>query len=330
VNATPTEIADERQVAPDTGPRERDAFGAITTPRARRFRLSYRVQLGLMLAPFVLGMVVWDFLPAIAGLALAFFTFNGIEPPLYRGLGNFREMLDDPIFHKAIFNSFVFVGIAIPLRLVGALCLALLLARRARGVGAYRAMAYLPTVVPDVAWAVTWLWVLNPIYGPLNQFLALFGITGPAWTVEEWPARFGIILMLSWQLGEGFVVCLAALSDVPRELRDQAAVDGSTPWQAFWRIVLPLISPVLLILLFRDTILSLQSNFVPALIVGRGGGPNYATTFLPLHIYREAFDYLRFGYAAAMTWAMFLLTALMLLLQYRVAVRWRLGFRDVE
>lgn len=306
------------------------AVAAIPRTSARRFRLTYRVQLGIMLTPFLLGMLIWEYLPAIGGLGLAFFTYNGIEPPTFRGLGNLREMVSDPIFRIALTNSLIFIGIAVPLRLAGALALALLLARRARGAGIHRAMVYLPTVVPDVAWAIAWLWVLNPLYGPLNQTLGLLGIAGPAWTVEEWPARLGIIIMISWQLGEGFVVCLAALSDVPQALRDQAAIDGGSAWQSFWHIILPLISPVLLILLFRDTIFSLQANFVPALIVGRGGGPNYATTFLPLYIYREAFDYMRFGYAAALTWALFALTALMLALQYWVASRWRLGFRHAS
>lgn len=303
------------------------AVAVAPRTRARRFRVTYRAQLGMMLAPFLLGMFIWEYLPAIGGFGLAFFTYNGIEPPAFHGLGNLREMFHDQIFWIALTNSLIFIGIAIPLRLVGALALALLLSRRARGAGLHRAMVYLPTVVPDVAWAVAWLWVLNPLYGPLNQALGLLGITGPAWTVEEWPARLGVIIMISWQLGEGFVVCLAALSDVPQALRDQAAIDGGSAWQTFWHIVLPLISPVLLILLFRDTIFSLQANFVPALIVGRGGGPNYATTFLPLYIYREAFDYMRFGYAAALTWALFALTALMLALQYWVVSRWRFGFR---
>lgn len=306
------------------------AMAAARRTSLRRLRLTYRAQVMIMLAPFLLGMVIWEYLPAIGGLGLALFTFNGIEPPTFRGLGNLREMANDRIFRIALINSLIFIGIAVPLRLVGALMLALLLARRARGVGIHRAAVYLPTVVPDVAWAVAWLWVLNPLYGPLNQALGLVGITGPAWTVEEWPARLGIILMISWQLGEGFVVCLAALSDVPQALRDQAAVDGGTAWQTFWHVVLPLIAPVLLILLFRDTIFSLQANFVPALIVGRGGGPNYATTFLPLHIYREAFDYMRFGYAAALTWAMLALTGVMLALQYWVANRWKLGFRHAQ
>ncbi|MBA3336980.1 MAG: sugar ABC transporter permease [Chloroflexia bacterium] len=293
-------------------------------------RLSYGAQLWLLLTPFLLGISFLVLLPALLGLPLAFTAYNALEPPVFVGLDNFVEMAGDRLFWLAIFNSLFYVALAVPLRIAGALIVALLLFRRMRGGGAYRAAFYLPSVVPDIAWALLWLWVFNPIYGPLNQFLAIAGIPGPAWMVEEYGARFAIVFMMVWQIGEGLVVCLAALGDIPGETLEQSAVDGASAWQSLWRITLPLLAPILLILLMRDTVFSLQANFVPALIVGRGGGPNYATTFLPMYVYTNAFDYLRFGYAAAMTWSMYLLTALILLGQYRVAVRWRLGFRDAE
>ena len=295
-----------------------------------RWRLGYRGQLVLLLLPYLVGLALLVGLPAVLGLPMAFTDYNAIEPPAFVGLRNFADLAADPIFRTAVFNTLVYIGLAVPLRLLGALVCALLLVRRFRGVGAYRAGVYLPTVVPDIAWALLWLWVLNPVYGPLNQALALVGLPGPAWMIEEWGARFAIVLMMSWQIGEGLVVCLAGLGDIPGETLEQSAVDGAAAWQTLARITLPLLAPVLLILIFRDTIYSLQANFVPALIVGRGGGPNYATTYLPMYVYTNAFDYLRFGYAAAMTWAMYALTAAMIWLQYRVAQRYRLGFRDAE
>jgi multiple sugar transport system permease protein len=302
---------------------------ARAVPRARR-GLGYRGQLWLMLAPYLLGLALLVVVPALLGLPLAFTAYNTLEPAAFVGLANFAELVDDPIFWKAVFNSGLYVALAVPLRLVGALALAFLLLRPARGVGAARAAVYLPTVVPDVAWALLWLWLLNPAYGPVNQLLALVGLPGPAWMVEEWGARFAVVLMMSWQIGEGLVACLAALGDIPAETLEQSAVDGAGVWQTLRSVTLPLLAPVLLILLFRDTILSLQSTFVPALILTDGGGPNYATTFLPMYIYTNAFEYLRYGYGLAMTWTMYLLTALLLLAQYGVARRWRLGFRDAE
>ena len=292
--------------------------------------MTYRAQLGLMLAPYLLGILALIVVPAVLGLPLAFTDYNALERPVWVGLDNFRELAGDDIFGKAVFNTLFYIVLAVPLRLIGALGLALLLVRKFRGAGAYRAAVYLPTVVPDIAWALLWLWLFNPIYGPLNQLLAVLGLPGPAWMLEEWGARFAIVFMMIWQIGEGLVICLAGLGDIPGEVLEQSAVDGAAAWQTLARVTLPLLAPVLLILLFRDTIFSLQANFVPALIVGRGGGPNYATTFLPMYLYTNAFEYLRLGYAAAMTWTMYGLTAIVLYLQYRVAVRYRLGFRDAE
>jgi len=308
--------------------------GSRVIQRSRKriwsWRPGYRLQLGIMLAPFLIGMLLLEFIPAIAHLPLAFTSYNALESPDFIGLDNFRELIHDRVFWIAAGNSLLFIVVAVPLRIGGAMLLSLLLLERRRGTAFYRAAIYLPTVVPDIAWALAWLWILNPLYGPLNLTLAWLGLPSPALTIGEWPPRFAIIVVLAFQLGEGFVVCLAALSDMPRDLRDQAAVDGSTGRQTFWRITLPLLAPTLIVLLLRDVIVSLQSNFVPALIIGRNGGPNYATTYLPYYIYREAFSYLRFGYAAAMTWMMFLLTGLVLLLLYRVARSWRMGFSDAD
>lgn len=305
----------------------------MVSEKARRWcpspRLADRAIYGLMLAPYLIGLAVLVVIPAIAGFALAFTHYDALQPPRFAGLANFRELFDDELFRTAVGNSLFYIALAVPLRVAGALLTALLLLRPRRGTRLYRAAVYLPTVIPDMAWALVWLWILNPIFGPLNQTLALFGLPEPAWLVDPTPARFAIVLMMCWQIGEGFVVCLASLQNVPRDLLDQAAIDGSTAWRAFWTVTLPSIAPGLLILLFRDTVFSFQANFVPALIVGRGGGPDYATTFLPMYIYTTAFGYLRFGYAAAMTCAMYLLTGLILWLQYRAALRWQIGFRDV-
>jgi multiple sugar transport system permease protein len=212
------------------------------------------------------------------------------------------------------------------LRLVGALGLALLLHKRFRGVGIYRTGAYLPTIVPDVASALLWLWILNPLYGPLNLFLGLFGDFTPAWLTNPASAQAAIVLMSLFQIGEGFVVALATRQEIPRELYEMAAIEGSWHLDVFRRVTLPMMAPTLLLLLFRDTVLSLQATFVPALIVTDGGPPPYATTYLPLFVYRNAFEYLRYGYAAAATLVMFLVTAMIVLVQARIVRRWRRAF----
>ncbi|MDP8955925.1 MAG: sugar ABC transporter permease [Actinomycetota bacterium] len=276
-----------------------------------------------LLAPYVAGMAILIVLPAAITFILSLYQYDLIRPAEFAGTGNFSGLMRDGVFQISLRNSLFYILFAVPLRLLGAVVLALLLHKRFRGAGVYRTSAYLPTVVPDVAYALLWLWILNPLYGPLNLFLGLFGDFTPAWQTNPTAAQAGIILMSLFQIGEGFVVAMATRQSIPGELYELAAIEGSAPWNSFRRITLPLMAPTLLLLLFRDTIFSFQANFVPALIVTGGGPPPYATTYLPLFIYRNAFEYLRYGYAAAATLTMFAITAVIVFIQWRIVKRWR-------
>ena len=282
--------------------------------------------LALMLAPYALGLAALVALPALATFAIAFFEWDLIRSPRWHWFGNFTELWEDEIFATAIRNSLLFVAFAVPLRLAGALGLALLLHRRRRGVGAYRTSVYLPTVVPDVAYALLWLWLVNPLYGPINIALAWTGAPTPAWLSDPRAAQTAIVLMSFFTLGEGFLVALAVRQSLPGELYELARVERAGPLYTFTRVTLPLMAPALALLAFRDAVYSLQISFVPALIVTGGGPPPYATTYLPLFVYRNAFEYLRYGYAAAATLSMFLAIALVVLAQYLILKRWRRRF----
>jgi multiple sugar transport system permease protein len=293
--------------------------------------MSERRQVTLMLAPYVLGLAVLVFAPAAVTFGLALSDYDLVRPPSFAGIDNFRELLHDDVFHTALQNSFVFALVAVPLRLVGALALALLLHRRITGAGTYRSTAVLPTVIPDVAYGLVWLWLFNPLYGPINLLLGWGGEAGytalgyplPQWLSHPNDARAAIVIMSLFTIGEGFVVLLVTRQGLPAELYDLAALEDATAWGVFRRVTLPLMAPILLLLLARDTIFSLQATFVPALVVTEGGPPLYSTTYVPLFVYRNAFEYLRYGYAAAATVVMFALTALIILLQWRIIRRWR-------
>jgi multiple sugar transport system permease protein len=280
----------------------------------------------LLLAPYLFGLLALVALPAAITFGLALFEYDLVQAPDFRGLGNFRELFDDEVFRISLRNSLLFIAFAVPIRLVGAVGLALLLHRRIRGVGAYRAGVYLPTIVPDVAYALLWLWMFNPLYGPINVALDGLGLPSPEWLTDGSDARWAIVTMTIFLLGEGFLVALATRQSLPGELYELAAVEAASPFYVFRRVTLPLMAPTLLLLLFRDTIFSFQVNFVPALLVTEGGPPPYETTYLPLFVYRNGFEYLRYGYAAAGTVVMFLITALIIFIQWRIVVRWRRGF----
>lgn len=273
--------------------------------------------------PFVAGAFMLVAVPALAAAALAFTDHSGVAAPRFVGFDNFIRLASDEGFLRALGNSLIHVVLSVPLRIAATIALALLLHERFRGAPTARAAVYLPSVVPDVAYALLWLWILNPIYGPLAALLGGLGAPSPPWLTDPWGARAGIALMSLFQIGEGFVIALAARRSLPSHLFEAAAVDGASGWFVVRKVTLPLMAPVLVLLALRDFVLSLQMNFVPAMIV-TDGGPAYATTYLPLFVYRQAFRYFRLGYASAISVTMFVLTGLAIYAQYRAAKRWRL------
>lgn len=273
--------------------------------------------------PFLTGIALLVALPTLAAVALAFTEYSGIASPRFNGLDNFTRLLGDEGFRRALWNTLIFMTMSVPLRLVVVVVLSLVLYERFWGASAARAGVYLPTVVPDVAYALLWLWILNPIFGPLAAILGSIGIDSPEWLTDPWTARVGVVVMGAFQVGEGFVIALAARRALPQHVFEAARVDGATPSFILRKITLPLMAPVLSLLVVRDVILAMQINFVPALLM-TDGGPRYATTFVPVFVYREAFRFFRLGYASAIALVMFAITAAAILVQYRLAKRWRL------
>jgi multiple sugar transport system permease protein len=180
-------------------------------------------------------------------------------------------------------------------------------------------------VVPDVAYALVWLWILNPLYGPLNLALGAAGLPTPSWLSQPGPARWAVVLMGAFQLAEAFLIVVAVRRLVPRELEEIAAISGAGRWSRLVRVTIPIMAPALLLVAMRDTIVTLQWTFLPALLVTEGGPPPYATTYLLLFAYRNGFEYLRYGYASATTAVMLVLTASILWLLYRAFGRWSRG-----
>lgn len=281
-----------------------------------------------MLSPMLIGLVLLVAVPALMTIPLAFTRYDALTSPEWRGLGNFREMFRDDLFFNGLRASLVYVLLAVPVRLVGALLLALLLRRPGRGMTLFRGAVYLPTVVPDIAYVLLWLYIFNPLFSPLNVFLPLFGGRGSqsaGWLLDGASAQVAIVIVLFWTLGEGFVLLMAALQDIPREMLESAAIDGASRWQQMTRITLPMLAPILLLVVFRDTIHSFQANFV-ATVVLTDGGPYYATSYLPFWIWQNAIDYHRFGYAAAMTLVLYVVTGVAIVLQFAVVRRWRIAY----
>ena len=285
------------------------------------WRLRERAEHGLLLLPYLLGALLLLVLPGLLSAALAFTSFDGIQAPIWWGLRNFQKFYLDPLEGIAIANSLYFTALAVPLRLLGALGLALLLRRPRRGVAFYRAAVFLPTVIPDVAYALVWLWMFNPLYGPVNMLLRAAGLPAPAWMSSIAAAKLIFVFMSLFQIGEGFVVLLVGLQSVPADYYDAAVVDGAGPLSLFRHVTLPLISPWLILLAFRDLILSLVYPFTPALLM-TGSVPYYSTLFMPILAFRESFGSLRFGMGAAITLVIFVASLALVLALALILRRW--------
>ncbi len=286
---------------------------------------SRRTSLSSLLSPYLLGVLLLVILPALVTFAAAFFRYDGFNPPQWVGLINFQLIRREPLFGVALANSYWFILLAVPVRILGALGLALFYTRPRPALGFYRAAAYLPTVIPDVAYALLWSWIFNPLVGPLNHILMAMGLPAPAWLTDPHWALPALVLMSGFQLGEGFVILLAGLRHIPRDSIEAARVEGASPWQIFTLISLPLLSPWLVLLTVRDVVLSFQNTFTPATIM-TGGGPYYATYFLPTLIYETAFDAMHFGQAAALTLLVFAITILLSIFLFSLFEGW--GFDE--
>ncbi len=286
--------------------------------------MNERSQVRLMLAPYVFGALLLFVAPAAYSLALSMTDADLLTPARFVGFENFRALADDEIFHGVVWRSALFVAIAVPLRLVVATGLALLLHARARGAGTARTAAFLPTVVPDAAWAMVWLFLLNPIYGPVNALLGAVGIAPISWFSTGDAAFAAIVLMMAFTIGEAFIVALAARQELPAELYAVARLEGASAWYVLRTVTLPLMAPVLALLATRDVAVSLQATFTATYLL-TDGGPDRATLFLPLYAFDAGFEQLRYGYAAAMTLTMFVITGLLVLVQLWVVRRWRFG-----
>jgi multiple sugar transport system permease protein len=286
--------------------------------------MSERGQLALMLAPFVAGALLLFVVPAQLSFALALTDADLLTTPEYVGLQNLRALLHDPVLAEVLWRSVLFVAIAVPLRLALATGFALLLHARFTGAGAARTSAFSPSVIPDTAYALVWLFLLNPLYGPINALLGVVGLGPVSWFSDGDAAFAAIVLMTAFTIGESFIVALAARQELPAELYSVARLEGAGAWYVLRVVTLPLLAPVLLLLATRDVAVSLQATFTSVYLL-TDGGPDRATLLLPIYSFDMGFELLRYGYASAMMLLGFLGCLALGLAQWFVVKRWRLG-----
>ncbi|MBP0461655.1 carbohydrate ABC transporter permease [Streptomyces montanisoli] len=277
----------------------------------------------VFLLPWFAGLAVFTVGPLLYSLYLSFTDYSLLQSPHWVGLANFREMFtSDPRFFHAARVTLVYVVVSVPVKLALALGVALLLNRRRRGIGVYRSLFYLPSLLgTSVAVALVWR-SLFAQGGAVSDGLSSIGLPKTDFINSTTWALPAIILLACWQFGAPMVIFLAGLKQIPSELYDAVDVDGAGKWGRFRHITLPLLSPVIFFNVLLETINSFQA-FTPSFIISNGtGGPADSTLFYTLYLYQRGFTDFRFGYASAMAWVLLAAVAILTALMFRVSRVW--------
>jgi multiple sugar transport system permease protein len=274
----------------------------------------------VFMSPVILGLLLFTLGPMIISLALSFSDYNLLNDFKLIGVGNYTKLLNEELFWQSLKISAIYSAVSVPLGLVISLFLAILLNKKIRGIYVFRSMYYLPTVISGVGVAMLWRWIFNGKHGIINNLLGMVGVKGPNWLLDEQWALVALIITSVWGVGGTMLIFLAGLQSIPYELMEAAEIDGANRWSQFRHITLPLLSNVTFFNLVLGIIGALQ-YFTDAYVI-TGGGPNNATLFIAVYLYRHAFQYLNFGYAAAISWVLFLIVMLLTLLVFRSSPMW--------
>ncbi|MGJ4854716.1 carbohydrate ABC transporter permease [Labrys sp. KB_33_2] len=277
----------------------------------------------LFLAPWLIGFLGLTLGPALASLYLSFTDYDLLQSPQFVGTANYvRIATADPKFAAAMKVTFTYVLLSVPLKLIFALALAMAFNRGIRGLPLYRAIFYLPSLLgASVAIAVLWR-QLFAADGLVNSLLALAGIDGPSWISNPRYSLYTLVALSVWQFGSPMIIFLAGLRQIPQDMYEAASLDGASKARQFFKITLPLLTPVVFFNFVIQTIEAFKA-FTPAFIISEGnGGPINSTLFYTLYLYQEAFGYFRMGYASALAWILVLIIAFFTAFSFLTARYW--------
>jgi ABC-type sugar transport systems, permease components len=286
---------------------------------------------GLLFAsPWIIGFIIFTLYPIILSFYYSFTEFSIFKPPKFVGFQTYKNLFTDELFLKSLWNTIYMAIFATPLSIIFALAIAMLLNMKIKGMSIYRTIFYIPTIVPQVACTILWVWILNARYGLLNNILKVFGLYQPNWFQDPAYTKPALIMIGLWTAGSSMVIFLAALQDVPKSLYEVAEIEGASLWATFRNVILPCISPSILYLLITGIIYNFQL-FTPAWIIGEAqgglnqgiyGGPENSIMFYAAYLFYYAFSYLKMGHASAMAWILFLVTAVVTWLVFKTSNRW--------
>lgn len=269
----------------------------------------------LFTAPAVLGFLIWVAGPMLFSAWLSLTEWDLLSPPEFVGLSNYVAMFQDDLFWQSLRVTFYFTLVSVPLFQVSALAVALLMNSNVRGISIFRTIYFLPSIVPLVANAMLWAWILNSDFGLLNAVLRFLGLPKVLWLQDPRWAMPALITMSLWGIGGAMLIYLAGLQGVPQQLYEAAEIDGANYWHRFRHVTIPMLSPVIFFNLLLGLIGALQT-FTQGYII-TNGGPQNSTLFYALYLYRQAFTNFQMGYAAALAWVLFMIVLVLSVFVFR-------------
>ncbi len=290
-----------------------------------RFRLTRKerrnLAVGLLfVSPWIVGFLAFLVYPIYYTLRISFTRYTGFGEPVWIGLDNYRALFDDELFWTSLYNTLYYTALAVPLGAVVAMGLALAMNQPVPDVPIYRAVLYLPSILPLFALSFIFLIMMNPTQGIFNQILINLGLPQVNWFGDPTWAKLAIVFLAQFGAGQVAPIFLAGLKGIPVTLYEAAMLDGAGAWNRFRNITLPMMTPVILYDLILGLGLGLQV-FTQAYVITQGG-PADATRFYVLYLYENAFQYGKMGYASAMAWVLFLITFVLAMAVFRWSQRW--------
>jgi multiple sugar transport system permease protein len=273
----------------------------------------------LFSGPAILGFFIFTFVPLLAVIVLSLTDYKLFNSKLsFVGIDNYIRMFTgkDPYFYKSAKATLLYVIIGTPSFIIFSFSLAMLLNQKIKGLALFRAIFYLPYIVPAVATSMIWMWMFNPDLGILNNILSSVGIPKSLWIYDEATVIPSVVLVVLWTTGNYMLIFLAGLKAIPEHYYEAIEIDGGNSWHKFIYITIPMVTPAI----FFNTIMGFITTFQvfnEAYILTQGGGPNNASLFFVFNIWRQSFKYQEMGYACALSLLLFLFILLFTLIIFR-------------
>lgn len=273
----------------------------------------------LFILPGILGFLIFWLMPIVYTFVLSTFKTNGMNN-IFVGLGNYTKLFAEKEYLKSIFNTLYMVVLGVPVNMIFALFLAMLLNSKIKALGLFRTIFYIPTILPGVATAVSMFYIFNTRYGLLNRVLSIFGINNIDWLGEPGVAKLSFVIIGAWGVGQTMIIFLMGLQGISDTYYEAAFVDGANSFQRFRSVTLPMLTPTILYNFILQVIAQMQI-FTPAYVI-TNGGPDQATYFYVYKLYRDAFQYGKFGYASAESVVLFIVTLILTFLVMKSSNSW--------